>query len=104
MRRCKTVLDDADIVVVTAGSSVSYRDLTANAINKLGRPGVLVHGVAIRPGNRRSCGVRRQAGLRTAGKPGFVHQHLPSLRDPTIRLLLGAPTTPTRTVQARLGA
>jgi len=50
----KAAFDDADIVVITAGSSVSYRDLTANAINKLGLPGVLVHGVAIRPASRRS--------------------------------------------------
>ena len=38
------------MLVLTAGSSVSYRDLTANTINKLGQPGVLVHGVAVRPG------------------------------------------------------
>jgi molybdopterin molybdotransferase len=35
---------------VTAGSSVSVRDMTASTINRLGMPGVLVHGVAARPG------------------------------------------------------
>ena len=44
---------EADVVVITAGSSVSYRDLTAGAINRLGPPGVLVHGVAIRRASRR---------------------------------------------------
>ena len=59
---------EADIVVVTAGSSVSYRDLTANAIDKLGRPGVLVHGVAIRPGQAHDPrALRWQARLRPAG-------------------------------------
>lgn len=43
-------LPDADLLVVTAGSSVSVRDLTSDAINRLGAPGVLVHGVAARPG------------------------------------------------------
>lgn len=43
-------LPDADMLVVTAGSSVSTRDMTAEAINRLGAPGVLVHGVAARPG------------------------------------------------------
>ncbi|MBE0409742.1 MAG: molybdopterin molybdenumtransferase MoeA [Anaerolineales bacterium] len=43
-------LSECDIVVVTAGSSVSVRDLTADVINQLGEPGVLVHGVNIRPG------------------------------------------------------
>jgi molybdopterin molybdotransferase len=43
-------LEECDVVVITAGSSASARDLTARVINKLGSPGVLVHGVAIKPG------------------------------------------------------
>jgi molybdopterin molybdotransferase len=39
-------LPEADMLVVTAGSSVSVRDMTAATINRLGAPGVLVHGVA----------------------------------------------------------
>jgi len=41
---------ECDIVVITAGSSASTRDLTADVINMLGNPGVLVHGVNVRPG------------------------------------------------------
>lgn len=43
-------LAECDIVVFTAGSSVSVRDLTAQTIDRLGAPGVLVHGVNVRPG------------------------------------------------------
>lgn len=43
-------LPDADMLVVTAGSSISVRDMTARTIDRLGAPGVLVHGVAARPG------------------------------------------------------
>jgi molybdopterin molybdotransferase len=43
-------LNDNDLVVVTAGSSASARDLTAQVINELGSPGVLVHGVNVKPG------------------------------------------------------
>lgn len=43
-------LDACDLVVVTAGSSASSRDLTAEVINRMGSPGVLVHGVNVRPG------------------------------------------------------
>lgn len=39
-----------DIVVVTAGSSVSVRDLTARVFEEMGSPGVLVHGISIKPG------------------------------------------------------
>ncbi|MBU2609762.1 MAG: molybdopterin molybdenumtransferase MoeA [Chloroflexi bacterium] len=43
-------LAECDLVVITAGSSASARDMTAEAIRSLGSPGVLVHGVNIRPG------------------------------------------------------
>ncbi len=39
-----------DILVFSAGSSVSSRDLTADVINSLGEPGVIVHGISIKPG------------------------------------------------------
>lgn len=41
---------EADLVLIAAGSSVSVRDITAEVIQELGLPGVLVHGVALRPG------------------------------------------------------
>jgi molybdopterin molybdotransferase len=43
-------LSECNAVVITAGSSASTRDFTAKIINTLGKPGVLVHGVNIRPG------------------------------------------------------
>jgi molybdopterin molybdotransferase len=43
-------LELADIVVFSAGSSVSTRDMTARVIDSMGKPGVLVHGVSLRPG------------------------------------------------------
>lgn len=41
---------ECDMVLITAGSSASTRDLTSTVIAKLGKPGVLVHGVNVRPG------------------------------------------------------
>lgn len=43
-------LAETDVVVVSAGSSVSVRDVTGDVINELGQPGVLVHGISFRPG------------------------------------------------------
>lgn len=43
-------LTETEMVVITAGSSASVRDMTAEVINSLGAPGVLVHGVNVRPG------------------------------------------------------
>ncbi len=49
-RTARRALDENDMVVFTAGSSVSVRDLTAATIDELGSPGTLVHGVSVRPG------------------------------------------------------
>jgi len=57
-------LDRADALVISAGSSVSTRDLTADVVNRLGPPGVLVHGVSVKPGKPTILGICR-------GKPVF---------------------------------
>lgn len=49
--------EQADVLVFSAGSSVSVRDMTANVIGALGSPGVLVHGIGIRPGKPTVLGV-----------------------------------------------
>lgn len=41
---------ECDAVVITAGSSASVRDITAEVIQTLGKPGVLVHGINFKPG------------------------------------------------------
>jgi molybdopterin molybdotransferase len=46
----RRALAEGDVVILSAGSSVSTRDMTAQAIAALGRPGVLVHGVSLKPG------------------------------------------------------
>jgi molybdopterin molybdotransferase len=41
---------ECDGLIITAGSSASTRDLTAEIVDSMGEPGVLVHGVNVRPG------------------------------------------------------
>jgi len=41
---------EADMTIFMAGSSVSERDFTPDVVNAMGRPGILVHGIAFRPG------------------------------------------------------
>lgn len=43
-------LCECDGAIITAGSSASSRDLTAQVIQKAGQPGIIVHGINIRPG------------------------------------------------------
>lgn len=56
------------IVVITAGSSVSIHDMTADVIHTLGEPGVLVHGISIRPGKPTILAVAQEVPV--IGLPG----------------------------------
>ncbi|MDN5292937.1 MAG: molybdopterin molybdotransferase [Eubacteriales bacterium] len=46
----RNALLQSDIVVISGGSSVGTRDITARVIQELGELGILVHGVSVRPG------------------------------------------------------
>jgi len=48
--KLKNGLQQADAVITTGGTSVGGLDLVPDAVNMLGEPGVVVHGVAMRPG------------------------------------------------------
>jgi molybdopterin molybdotransferase len=48
--RAHIAFNECDVVIITAGSSASGRDMTADIIQELGKPGVLTHGVNVRPG------------------------------------------------------
>jgi molybdenum cofactor synthesis domain-containing protein len=43
-------LATADAVLVSGGTSVGEKDLAPEVVNSLGKPGVIIHGVAMRPG------------------------------------------------------
>ncbi|NMC13943.1 MAG: molybdopterin molybdotransferase MoeA [Chloroflexi bacterium] len=80
----------SDLVLITAGSSASMRDLTAKVITQLGPPGVLVHGINIRPGKPTIFGICR--GKPVIGLPGNPISALVIgwlLVDPIIRKMSG---------------
>jgi molybdopterin molybdotransferase len=96
-------LAESDAVVITAGSSASTRDMTAEVIGSLGAPGVLVHGVNTRPGKPTILGVCD--GKAVIGLPGnpvsaLVNGYL--FVVPVIEKLLGVISRPKPTVLARL--
>ncbi len=53
----RAALESADVLVISAGSSVSTRDLSSRVVNNLGKPGLLIHGVAVKPGKPTILGV-----------------------------------------------
>jgi molybdopterin molybdotransferase len=61
-------ISECDLIIITAGSSASTRDLTSDVINSFGEPGVLVHGVNVRPGKPTILALSR--GKPVIGLPG----------------------------------
>ncbi len=57
-------LKDSQMILITGGSSVGTRDMTATIINDFGKRGVIFHGVTIKPGKPIVAGV-------IDGKPVF---------------------------------
>jgi len=99
----RRAFEDSDVLIITAGSSASTRDMTARMINTLGAPGVLVHGINIRPGKPTILGVCD--GKAVVGLPGnpvsaLVNGYL--FVVPVIERLLGAQPRPRPSVLARL--
>lgn len=94
---------EADIIVLSAGSSVSYRDMSVDIIDGLGEPGVLVHGVSVKPGKPTILAVA--GGKPVFGLPGNPVSAMVIFDlfiTPTIRMLLGTATPPQQQVQAKL--
>ncbi len=83
-------LDECNMVVITAGSSASTRDLTGDVINQLGKPGVLVHGVNVRPGKPTILGVcDGKAVIGLPGNPVSALVIASLFVKPVIQALLG---------------
>jgi molybdopterin molybdotransferase len=57
VKSAKEAFRKCDALIVSAGSSASARDLTATLITALGKPGVLVHGINLRPGKPTILGI-----------------------------------------------
>ncbi|MBI5295034.1 MAG: molybdopterin molybdenumtransferase MoeA [Chloroflexi bacterium] len=99
----RKALAECDVVLITAGSSASTRDMTADVISRLGGPGVLVHGINTKPGKPTILGAC--SGKAVIGLPGnpvsaLVNGYL--FVVPVIEKLLGETPKPQATVRARL--
>lgn len=67
---CQKALNENDMVLISGGSSVGFRDLTIDALEALDQSRVLAHGISIRPGKPTilvQCGTKAIWGL-----PGHV--------------------------------
>jgi molybdenum cofactor synthesis domain-containing protein len=96
-------LRGSDAVLVTAGSSVGKRDLVPSCINSLGRPGMLVHGIAMRPGMPTGLAVVNRKPL--VSLPGFPVSAIIAFKAfvrPLLAKLSGFPMPAERSIKAIL--
>lgn len=96
-------MEVGDVIILSAGSSVSTRDMTADVIASRGQPGVLVHGVSLRPGKPTILAVAD--GKPVFGLPGNPVSCMVTFDlfvGPTLARLSGASQPPRRMVRARL--
>lgn len=99
----RNALVECDAVVITAGSSASTRDLTAAVIQEMGMPGVLVHGINIRPGKPTILAVcDGKAVIGLPGNPVSALVVAGLFLQPMCERLLGAKPRTLLTVEAML--
>lgn len=88
-------LESCDAVVLTGGSSVGERDLTPEIVAKLGHPGVVVHGLRVKPGKPTvlgAAGVKPVIGL--PGNPTSALTILEMVARPIVERLVGSTDEP----------
>lgn len=96
-------LNKADVVITTGGTSVGAYDLVTIVINKLGKPGVLVHGVALRPGMPTGLAVLEgKPILILSGYPVAATIGFEVFARPVIQKLLGLNSEPRPMLKAKL--
>jgi putative molybdopterin biosynthesis protein len=99
----RTALDVCDMVVLSGGTSKGAGDLSHRVVSKLGPPGILVHGVALKPGKPLCLAVIGDKPLIVL--PGFPTSAIFTFHAfvaPVIRARAGLPPEAAKTVAARV--
>ena len=99
----RQALATCDLVVLSGGTSKGAGDLSHRVVAKLGPPGILVHGVALKPGKPLCLGV--VAGKPIVVLPGFPTSAIFTFHEfvaPVIRARAGLPPDAAETIRARV--
>jgi putative molybdopterin biosynthesis protein len=97
-----------DAILLSGGTSKGAGDLSYRAVARLGKPGIVAHGVALKPGKPLCLAVVNLPGRRpvpVAVLPGFPTSAIFTFHEflaPVLRCLAGQRERPTATVPARL--
>jgi len=96
-------IEEADLVVTTGGTSVGQTDFVPAAVNRIGKPGIIVHGVAMRPGMPTALAVLEgKPVLVLSGNPVAAMIGFEVFARPLVLKLLGIEDEPRVRVKAKL--
>ncbi len=80
----------ADVILITGGTSAGIKDMTAQIINELGKPGIIFHGVSIKPGKPIIAGVcNKKPVFGLPGHPVAVYICFELFVKPVLEKMLG---------------
>jgi putative molybdopterin biosynthesis protein len=99
----RAALDAADMVVLSGGTSKGAGDLSHRVVSQLGAPGILVHGVALKPGKPLCLGVVGEKPIVVL--PGFPTSAIFTFHafvEPVIRAWAGRPPESEKSITARV--
>jgi putative molybdopterin biosynthesis protein len=102
-RAVRGALTSCDLVVISGGTSKGAGDLSHRVVSKLGKPGVLVHGVALKPGKPLCLAVAEKKPVVVL--PGFPTSAIFTFHSyvaPVIRALAGMPAETVQRLEAQL--
>ncbi len=92
-----------EMIVISGGSSVGTKDFVPEIINEMGRPGILVHGVAMRPGSPTSLAVvNRKPIISAPGYPVSAFFAFFTFGRPALENMLRTPGKPIPRVSAEI--
>jgi putative molybdopterin biosynthesis protein len=99
----REALASSDMVVLSGGTSKGAGDLSHAIVSRLGRPGILVHGVALKPGKPLCLAVADKKPVVVL--PGFPTSAIFTFHAfvaPVIRALAGLPPEAAQVVEAKV--
>ena len=99
----REALAQSDMVVLSGGTSKGAGDLSHGVVSRLGKPGILVHGVALKPGKPLCLGVIGTTPIVVL--PGFPTSAIFTFHAfvaPVIRARAGLPPEAAETIAARV--
>ncbi|NOT26176.1 MAG: molybdopterin biosynthesis protein [Acidobacteria bacterium] len=101
--RVRAALDQADIVLLSGGTSKGEGDISYRVVGELRNPGIVAHGVALKPG-KPIC-LAASNGKPVVVLPGFPTSAIFTFSEfvaPVVRMLSGRASEERATVSARL--